>query len=139
MLHYNSMRVLLSSASGVPIYRQIVEQVAEQIASGRLRVGDRLPSVRELARALPVNQNTVVKAYELLERDGLITCRHGDGTFVASSVARLDHEECRGLVADMLAQVAGKAHLYGIKPAELHRLLDEQIARLACERQNEHE
>lgn len=128
------MRLRLVPSSGLPIYRQIVEQVAEQIACGRLRVGDRLPSVRELARALPANQNTVLKAYELLERDGLIARRHGDGTFVARDAATVSATERRRVLEDLLAQAASKAQLYGIDSRELHRLLDQEIARLSQER-----
>lgn len=125
------MRVRLTAASGVPIYRQIVDQVAYQVASGRLRPGERLPSVRELARDLPANQNTVLKAYELLERDGVITRRHGDGTFVADTTAPpIKDAERRRLVAEILAQAAAKAALLGFSSDELHRLLDQELCRL---------
>lgn len=128
------MRLRLVPSSGLPIYRQIVEQVAEQIACGRLRVGDRLPSVRELARTLPANQNTVLKAYELLERDGLIARRHGDGTFVARDAATVSAAERRRVLADLLAQAAAKAQLYGVDSRELHNLLDQELDRLSQER-----
>lgn len=127
MVYYNSMRLRLVSSSGVPIYRQIVEQISQQIACGRLSVGDRLPSVRELARELPANQNTVIKAYELLERDGLIQRRHGDGTFVAGTGSTLSAEQRRRMLAELLAHVTAQARLFGVEAAELHRLLDEQI------------
>ncbi len=133
MVYYNSMRLRLISSSGVPIYRQIVEQVGELIACGRLRVGDRLPSVRGLARALPANQNTVIKAYELLERDGLITRRHGDGTFVSEGGTTLSAMQRRSILDDILGQAAVKAQLYEVPAAELRKLLDEQIARISRE------
>lgn len=128
------MRLRLVPSSGLPIYRQIVEQVADQIACGRLRVGNRLPSVRELARALPANQNTVLKAYELLERDGLIARRHGDGTFVARDAATVSATERQRVLQSLLAQAAAKAQLYGVASTELHHLLDQEIARLSHER-----
>lgn len=139
MVYYNSMRLRLVPSSGLPIYRQIVEQVADQIACGRLRVGDRLPSVRELARALPANQNTVLKAYELLERDGLIARRHGDGTFVARDAATVGATERQRILEDLLVQAATKAQLFGVDSTELHRLLDQQITRLAREREGRDE
>jgi GntR family transcriptional regulator len=126
------------ASSGVPIYRQIVEQISDHIACGRLVAGDRLPSVRELARALPVNQNTVVKAYEVLERDGLITRRHGDGTFVAKGGSSLGTADRRSMVTDILGQAALKARLFGVSTAELHRLLDEQIASLPPDKDRTH-
>ena len=136
MLYYNSMRVRLIASSGVPIYRQIVDQVGDQIACGRLQPGDRLPSVRELARALPANQNTIIKAYEVLERDGLITRRHGDGTFVAAGGSLLSPAERRRILVDLLGHAALKAQLFEIAPAELHQLLERQIAALAQQKEN---
>jgi GntR family transcriptional regulator len=136
MLYYNSMRVRLTPSSGVSIYRQIVDQVGDQIACGRLQAGDRLPSVRELARALPANQNTVIKAYEVLERDGLITRRHGDGTFVAGGGSLLSAADRRRILADLLGHAALKAQLFGITPDELHQLLKQQIAALPQPKEN---
>lgn len=133
------MRLRLVATSGVPIYRQIVDQIADQIACGRLRVGQRLPSVRELAQTLPANQNTVLKAYELLERDGLLTRRHGDGTFVASRGATVSTGERRQVLADLFRQVAAKAALFGTPPAELHRLLDEQVGKMGKDVERDHE
>src|SRR6516162_5308830 len=73
----------LDSKSGVPIYRQIMDQVRHGIASGRLRPGEQLPTVRGLAVDLAVNPNTVIKAYSLLEQQGVLTTEQGSGTFVA--------------------------------------------------------
>lgn len=66
----------------LPIYVQIIEQIKFQIASGRLQVGDRLPTVRELALSLKVNPNTVAKAYRELDRDDILEGRPGQGSFV---------------------------------------------------------
>jgi GntR family transcriptional regulator len=73
----------LDSKSGVPIYRQIMDQIRHGIASARLRPGEQLPTVRALAVELAVNPNTVIKAYSLLEQQGVITSEQGSGTFVA--------------------------------------------------------
>lgn len=73
----------IDPASGPPIYRQIADQVRQAVASGVLRAGDRLPSVRDLAVELAVNPNTVAKAYQELERDGVIETPRGRGSFVA--------------------------------------------------------
>jgi GntR family transcriptional regulator len=86
--------------------------------------------VRELARALPVNQNTVIRAYEHLEHEGLITRRHGDGTFVAEGGSVLKTADRRRVLREILGQAALKARLFDVAPAELHRLLDEQIGSL---------
>ncbi|MHB8901949.1 MAG: GntR family transcriptional regulator [Thermoguttaceae bacterium] len=66
-----------------PIYWQVIDQVRQAVAAGQLRVGDALPSVRQLAEQLVVNHNTVAKAYAELVRDGVLESRHGRGVFVA--------------------------------------------------------
>jgi GntR family transcriptional regulator len=75
--------IRVEPSSGIPITRQIVDQIRARCASGLLQPGDRLPSVRELARELAVNQNTILRAYERLTAEGVLERRHGEGTFVA--------------------------------------------------------
>ena len=78
----------LSNASGVPFYRQIVDQVADKVRAGTLEPNSRLPSVRDLALQLRVSLITVRRAYADLETAGLIVRRQGHGTFVASDVGK---------------------------------------------------
>jgi GntR family transcriptional regulator len=75
----------VDAGSGVPIYRQLVEQVRREVMLGRLSPGDQLPTLREVVEALAINPNTVVKAYGELEHEGLVVRRQGMGTFVAPS------------------------------------------------------
>lgn len=75
----------ISPSSGVPIYRQLIDQVKTLVASGRLRPGDSLPSVRQLAAELSINMMTVSKAYGKLEADGLVTRDRGQGMRIAES------------------------------------------------------
>src|SRR5262245_37994576 len=102
----------LDMASGVPVYRQIMDQVLGGIASGALAPGDQLPTVRQLAVDLAVNPNTVVRAYRELEFRGAIDTQHGTGTFITQrKVKRSDVEHQRQLnqlVADFVAR-AGAA------------------------------
>ena len=79
------MEIRLSSTDGVPVYRQIVNQIKYMVASGRLRVGQELPPIRSLAEKLVINPNTVVRAYNELQRDGVVEPRHGSGTYVKES------------------------------------------------------
>jgi DNA-binding transcriptional regulator YhcF (GntR family) len=74
-------------ASGVPLGTQLAEQIRTAVSGGRLRDGDRLPSVRELAHTAGVNVNTVRAVYARLEADGLVRSEHGRGTFVAGAAA----------------------------------------------------
>lgn len=76
------MHIHIQPADDIPIYRQIVRQVQEALASGRLRSGEQLPSQRELAQQVAVSPLTVKKAYDELEREGVIETRRGQGTFV---------------------------------------------------------
>ena len=75
----------IDAGSGVPIYRQLVEQVRREVMLGRMAAGDQLPTLLEVVDALAINPNTVVKAYAELEHEGLVVRRQGMGTFVASA------------------------------------------------------
>jgi GntR family transcriptional regulator len=77
----------LDAGSGVPIYRQLVQQVRRDVLLGRIGPGDQLPTVKEVVEALAVNPNTVVKAFAEMEHEGLVVRRQGVGTFVAASAA----------------------------------------------------
>lgn len=79
------MRLEVDLRSHVPIYRQVIDGIKEQVAKGLLKPGDRLPTVRELAVELSMNHNTVAKAYQELERDRVIELTRGRGTFISSS------------------------------------------------------
>jgi GntR family transcriptional regulator len=74
----------VDAGSGVPIYRQLVEQVRREMILGRLQPGAQLPTLREVVDALAVNPNTVAKAYAEMEHEGLVVRRQGMGTFVAA-------------------------------------------------------
>jgi GntR family transcriptional regulator len=125
------MFIRIENSSAVPVYRQIMDQVRYQIAGGVLRPGDRLPSVRDLARQLPANQNTVLKAYDLLAREGLVERRQGDGTFVLDTPPTLKKSERLKQVAGTLAQAAAQSVHLEITPQELHDLLDREIRALS--------
>ena len=119
------MFLRIEKGSAVPISRQIADQIATQCVSGGLRPGERIPSVRELARELAVNQNTVLRVYERLCGDGLLEMRHGQGTFVAdrASYGRLAVHRAR--LVDELRQIARQAVGLGLSADELHTLLAE--------------
>src|SRR5438309_9963905 len=81
------MQIQISSSDGVPIYQQIVNQVRYLVAAGRLAPGEELPPIRALAEQLTVNPNTVARAYQTLQRDGVVTNRRTAGTYVAGAAA----------------------------------------------------
>ena len=101
--------------SGVPIYRQLMDQVQAHIHAGRLPREEMLPSVRQIAEALQVNPMTVSKAYSLLERDGLIERVRGQGMRVkAVSKGLLPVKDRRQIILPLLEQVAAKAFQLGL-------------------------
>ncbi len=100
----------IDPAAGVPIYMQLTDQVKRAAASGLLKPGDQLPSVRELAVELTVNPNTIAKAYQELEREGVITTVRGRGTFVAAKINRLLPEERLRVLQEAIDKVLVEAH-----------------------------
>jgi GntR family transcriptional regulator len=120
------MEIRLSSTDGIPVYRQIVNQVKYLVASGRLRPGQELMPIRALAERLVVNPNTVVRAYSELGREGVVECRHGSGTYVAETASRLPAESAgQNLVPRIDALVADATHLK-VKLDEVVRLVRER-------------
>src|SRR3984885_8401212 len=128
------MFIRIESSSGVPITRQIADQIRSHCASGTLVPGDRLPSVRQLAKEILVNQNTILRVYERLTSEGLLERRQGDGTYVAQSLPRGRAIAQRELLAQEVDRLAHRVLDLGIQPAEIHELLDQSLARLTRQR-----
>lgn len=120
------MILRVNTTSSTPIYAQIFEQIKRAIASGALRAGDALPSLRETAVGLRVNPLTVDKAYKQLEREGLIEIRHGLGSFVARDT-RLEADGFRkqALQRSIDDLLIDARHL-GVSYDELKELMDER-------------
>jgi len=83
----------ISTKDGMPIYVQIVNQVKYLVAAGRLAPGEEIPPIRVLAQQIVVNPNTVAKAYHELEREGVVTKRHGSGTYISDNGSPLHRRE----------------------------------------------
>ena len=107
------MNLQIDSQSGVPFYRQIVEQIKFGVARGRLAPGDRLPTVRQLAVDLAVNPNTVIRAYRQLESEGVIETQQGSGTFVGKERPAIDALERRRMLDQILTDLLARASSYG--------------------------
>ena len=106
-------RFQLDLHSGVPVYRQVIDQVRGGMASGQLTPGDQLPTVRQLAVDLAINPNTVVRAYRELELGGLLETHQGTGTFIsAKKIKRADAERERQL-AQIMADCVSRAGAAG--------------------------
>lgn len=105
--------------SGVPIYQQIAEQLKEEILSGKRREGEYLPSIRELARELRISVITTMKAYELLESEGLVTAVQGKGFYVNAQDTELLREQHLRRVEDALTDAIHAARVAGMTEKEL--------------------
>ena len=103
------MFIRIETSSSTPIYRQISDQIRYQIASGTLKRGATLPSVRELAVHLAVNQNTVLQVYNELCREKILKIERGDGTYVSSGEPDMTVEQRKVVVADQLRSAVVQA------------------------------
>lgn len=117
------MRVLISNSSPDPIYQQIVRQIKGQIISGELPEGAPLPSIRKLAHELQISVITTKRAYEELDREGLIDTVGGKGTFVASENQEFLREKRMKLVEGKLVEALSEARLLGIGGEELMEMV----------------
>jgi GntR family transcriptional regulator len=118
------MLIRVDPQSSEPIFEQIVFQVKGGVARGEVTEGDRLPSVRELAREVAVNPNTVLRAYDVLEREGIIVRRQGAGCFVTGKKSRLADEEKLLRLDDLLEKTVTEAFHLGFQPGEIRRALE---------------
>ena len=110
----------LDLRSGVPVYRQIIDQVLGGISAGSLKPGDQLPTVRQLAVDLAINPNTVVRAYRELEIRGVLATQQGTGTFITDKKPpEKDELEHRRRVAQLAGELLAKAGAEGITLEEL--------------------
>lgn len=125
------MQIEINPQDGVPIYRQIVNQVKYLIASGQLRSGQELPGVRTLAEQLTVTPNTIVKAYGELETGGLIHKRQGAGSFVAETRSPLTRKEQRKIVQQRVDALLSEASQLNFNYDEVLELLRERQAALS--------
>ena len=107
------MNFFIDTLSGVPIYRQIIEQIRYAVARGELKPGNQLPTVRQLAVDLSINPNTVVRAYRELEIEGLLDSQQGSGTFISNSEVEIDEEERRRMIDQITTGLLTRAASYG--------------------------
>ena len=128
------MEFRLSTTDGLPVYRQIINQVKYMVASGRLRPGQELPPIRALAERLVINPNTVVRAYNELQRDGVVESRHGSGTYICEPATKASAEtSSKVLVPKIDSLLADASHLKVSLPdtldlvRERHEVLNQKI------------
>lgn len=115
------MKILQNS--GVPIYQQIAEQMKTDILAGKMKQGEYLPSIRSLAKELKISVITTMKAYELLEAEGLVTAAQGKGFYVNAQDSEMLREQHLRKVEDALQEAIGAAKIAGMPEEELQEML----------------
>lgn len=118
---------ILDLHSGVPVYRQIVDQVRSGMASGALAAGDQLPTVRQLAVDLEINPNTVMRSYRELELGGFLETHQGTGTFIANKKVERNSAERERLLSQIAGESAARAGAAGFSVEDLVERLRELL------------
>lgn len=122
----------VNPSSGIPIYVQIETQVKNAIAAGALRRDQPLPSVRKLAAELGINPNTVARAYQELERNGVIVTVQGGGTYIAENVPRLLKSEKLRRLQPYARQIAVEGIQLGLTEEDIMNAVQEELERLGA-------
>jgi GntR family transcriptional regulator len=122
------MDIIISVTDGVPIYRQIVNQVKYLVASGQLLPGEELPAIRTLALQLKVTPNTIVKAYGELENAGVVHKRQGSGTYVSEGRQQLALRERRRIIEQRIHALLVEAHQLNFTADDILRMVRERQA-----------
>jgi len=122
------MNIQIDFRSGVPIYTQIVEQLRQLIHQGEIKVGDKLPTVREMAADLRVNFNTVARAYRILDEAGLISTQLGRGTYIWEAPTKAALKKLREQNLESLTQNYLREALHlGLSSSEIKEEITRQI------------
>jgi DNA-binding transcriptional regulator YhcF (GntR family) len=119
-------RFRLDLQSGVPVYRQIIDQVQGGIASGSLTAGEQLPTVRQVAVDLAINLNTVLRAYRELEIRGVLETQQGTGTFISNKKVEQDTVERERKLMQLVSEFVSRAGAQGFSVQELVKVLQDQ-------------
>jgi GntR family transcriptional regulator len=123
------MNLEIDFRSGLPIYLQVVERIKESIASGRIKPGDQLPTVRALALELRVNFNTIARAYRLLDESGIISTQQGRGTYILEVPPPEVTESIRQKSLQTLtSRYLADASRLGGSPEEITKMVQKQVA-----------
>jgi GntR family transcriptional regulator len=123
-----NLSIAINTGSTTPIYKQITDQVRLAVATGRLAVGDPLPSVRALAEELIVNPNTVARSYTDLAREGLIESRAGRGVFVMRKRKMFTREEGRRRLEPLMEGLIGEAMVMDFTRDELREAFEKKLS-----------
>ena len=119
-------RFLLNEHSGVPVYRQLMDQVHGALAAAKLKPGDQLPTIRQVAVDLAINPNTVTRAYREMEIRGLLETQQGTGTFIADQQPDTDSRTRTKQLEQLVTEMVARAGASGLTTNELIEALKKQ-------------
>jgi GntR family transcriptional regulator len=122
----STFRFRLDNASGVPVYRQLIDQVQAGIATGVLSAGYQIPTVRQVAVDLAINPNTVMRAYRELEIRGVLDTQQGTGTFIAVQAPQIDDDGRTRRLDQLIDEFVARAGAGGFTLAEIVDALKER-------------
>ncbi len=125
MLHFQ-----IDAQAGMPVYRQVLDQIKYYVASGILKPGDRLPSIRELAQTLAVNPTTVVRVYADLEHEGVIEMQQGRGAFVTARSFRMTSGQRERKIRELARRLVVEAAQMGAPASQVLRAVQEELEEL---------
>jgi GntR family transcriptional regulator len=125
------MQLRIDINSAEPLFEQIAFAVKAAVARGDLEAGDRLPSVRELASELAINPNTVVRAYDLLTRDGVVVRRQGAGCFVTGRPSNLDAAVRRRQLGELVGKAVTESFHLGFTADEVRAAVEDALGAIA--------
>ena len=122
------MKIDVDLTDHVPIYIQLMNQVKHMIATGELKPGDQLPTVRQLAADLRINFNTVARAYRLLDEESIISTQHGRGTFILEPASEETFRQLRRkYLRRLLIHLLNQAETLGFGPDDVRMIFDEYL------------
>jgi len=125
MLHFQ-----IDLHSGMPVYRQLLDQMKHYVASRTLEPGDQLPSIRELAQALAINPTTVVRVYRDLEQEGVIEMKHGKGAFVAAPAFRMKSADRERKLRELARRLVVEAVQMGAPATQVIKAVQDELAQV---------
>ena len=121
------LAIQINPHSGVPVYRQIIDQVKFMVSGGALSKGDQLPSIRDLARQLTINPTTIAKAYEIMANEGLVEKQAGKGVFITDFSKALNKAEKEQKIRELARQLVVEANQMGLTSGVIMRLIGEEM------------
>lgn len=119
------MNLKIDLSSGLPIYLQLIEQIKHYIAIGVLNSEDQLPSVRKLSADLRINPNTIAKAFNIMENEGIVYTRRGEGTFISAGANEGAKESKMDILKSQIEQMVNTANMLNIQKEQVQKMIDE--------------